>query len=179
MRRIACFAIVALLAACGGGKDSPADDGVVDRTRPIPSDVRAFVKRVADPAAIAFTADYALLNKNGGGQHTVHVESRPKLAVTIDGTAVDLEDEPKLASYGIFSGFLAKNPKAAIEAAARRVDASDAIFSTRTVAGVRLDCIVVPVQGAQTSTACLTPDGIFGFVDNPSVRYELTAYTGS
>jgi hypothetical protein len=176
VRRIACFVLVVVIAACGGGDDA-TDDAVVDRTRPVPANVRAFLDRIADPTSIAFTADYALLNKNGGGQHTIHVESEPPtLTVAIDGARVDLDDEPKLASFGIFSGFLAKNPAAAIEATARRADAGAARFSTQTAASDALRCVEIPVQRAVTSRWCLTDEGIFGFVDNPSVRYELTSY---
>ena len=173
MRRLPAIVLGALLlAACGD--DDDLDAGVVDRSREVPADVVAFLDRVADPTEVAFVADYDLLNKNGGGQHVVHVESDPpRLAVTVDGEPVDLDDEPALARYGIFSGFLAANPKAAIEATARRVDAGDAELTEQD----GLDCIAIPVQGAVASRWCLNPDGIFGLVDNPSVRYRLTAYT--
>ena len=173
MRRLPAIVLGALLlAACGD--DDDLDTGVVDRSRPVPEDVQAFLDRVADPSELAFVADYELLNKNGGGQHVVHVESDPPtLTVTIDGAPVDLDDEPALAQYGIFSGFLAANPSAAIEATARRVDAGDAELTERG----GLDCIAIPVQGAVASTWCLNDDGLFGLVDNPSVRYELTAYS--
>jgi hypothetical protein len=171
---MAVLVLVALLAACGG--DDGGAVGVVDRSRAVPADVRAFLARIADPAAVSFVADYSLLNKNGGAEHTVHVESDPPaLRVTIDGAEVDLTDEPSLAQYGIFSGFLAANPKAAIEATARRADAGDAVRSTREAAGLRLDCIAIPVQGVAASTTCITDDGLVGYVDNPAVRYELTA----
>ena len=173
MRRCAVIALAALAALAGCGDRDDADPGVVDRSRAVPADVRAFLDRVVDPATIAFTADYDLLNKNGGGTHVIHVESDPpQLSVTIDGEPVDLDDEPALSQFGIFSGFLAANPSAAIEATARRVDAGDAELTTRG----DLDCIAIPVQGAVASTWCLHPAGIFGFVDIPSVRYELTSY---
>lgn len=173
MRRTAVIAAVALtLVACGDGDDT--DPGVVDRSREVPADVQAFLDRVVDPGELAFTAEYDLLNKNGGGEHVVHIESNPPdLEVRIDGEPVDADDDPALSQYGIFSGFLAANPSAAIEATARRADAGDAVLSTRD----GLDCIAIPVQGAVASTWCLTDGGIFGFVENPSVRYELTAYT--
>jgi hypothetical protein len=158
--------LVAALAACGG--DGGDDASVVERDRPVPADVQAFLDRVVDPATLTLDVTYDLLNKNGGGEHVVHVSS-PPLAVTIDGEPVDLADEPALAAFGIFSGFLADNPAAAIEANARRVDADDAVFSERG----DLDCIAVPIAGSATSTWCLTDDGYFGYVDNPSVRYEL------
>ena len=173
MRRGAVIVLGALSLLAGCGDDDDADRGVVDRSREVPADVQAFLDRVVDPATIAFTADYDLLNKNGGGEHVIHVESEPPtLTVTIDGEPVDLEDEPALSQFGIFSGFLAANPTAAIEATARREDAGDAEHTRRD----GLECIAIPVQGAVASTWCLTPDGIFGFVENPSVRYELTSY---
>jgi hypothetical protein len=175
--RFVLVALVGLLAACGGkGDDDAGGSGVPDRTRPVPADVRAFLDRVADPSKLAFTATYHLLTKNGGSEHSVAVASTPpSVRVTIDGAAIDPTDDAALSSFGIFSGFLAKNPSAAIEAAARRADAEDAVFTTRTAAGVQLRCIAVPVQGAQSSEACITPDGIFGFVDNTAALYELTA----
>ena len=172
MRRLPAIVLGALLlAACGD--DDDVDTGVVDRSRPVPADVQAFLDRVTDPSEVAFVADYDLLNKNGGGEHVVHVESDPPaLTVTIDGTEVDLDDEPALAQYGIFSGFLSANPRAAIEATARREDAGDAELTQRD----GLDCIAIPVQGAVASRWCLNDDGIFGLVDVPSVRYQLTSY---
>lgn len=173
MRRCAVIVLAALAALSGCGDGDDADPGVVDRTRDVPADVHAFLDRVVDPTTIAFTATYDLLNKNGGGEHVIHVESDPpELTATIDGEPVDLDDEPALSQFGIFSGFLAANPRAAIEATARREDAGDAEHTTRG----DLDCIAIPVQGAVASTWCLTPEGIFGFVENPSVRYELTSY---
>jgi hypothetical protein len=50
------------------------------------------------------------------------------------------------------------------------------VRSTRSAAGVPLECIAVPVGSSLPATACTTPEGVFGFVDNPSVRYELTSY---
>lgn len=176
---LGALVVLAALPACGGKGDDDSTDGagVPDRSRPVPADVRAFLERVADPSELAFTATYHLLTKNGGSEHTLVATSTPSgLHLTIDGATVDPTDEAALSSFGIFSGFLAKNPAAAIEAAARRADAGDAVHTKRTAGGIQLDCIAVPVQGAQSSEACLTPDGIFGYVDNTAVRYELTAY---
>jgi len=36
--------------------------------------------------------------------------------------------------------------------------------------------MAVPVGSSLPATSCITPEGVFGFVDNPSVRYELTSY---
>jgi hypothetical protein len=178
VRRTAAIVVVALLAGCAGGDDS--DAGVVDRSRDLPADVQSFLDRVADPTGLAFRATYAVLNKNGGEEHILEVVSDPPvLTLEVDGTRVRADDDVTLSSFGIFSGFLAENPAAAIEAAARRADAGDAVFSSVELAGTHLDCITIPVQRVQASKACQTPDGVFGLVENPSVHYELTAYEPS
>ena len=168
MPRWFAIALVALLTACGGDDDDATDDTLVDRTRAVPADVQAFLDRVADPAALTLDLTYDVLNKNGGSEHVVHVTS-PPLAITVDDEPVELTDEARLASFGIFSGFLAQNPAAAIEAAARRADADDAVFTERD----GLECIAIPISGTATSQWCLTADGVFGYVDNPSVRYSI------
>jgi hypothetical protein len=170
-RRIAIVLVLALLAACSGGDDDDTGDGVVDRDRPVPADVQAFVDRIREP--VRLVADFALLTKLGGGEHDVHVELDPVhgMSVTIDGEPVDLTDNGSLAEYGIFDRFLTSGPAAAILAAAQRADAGDAVFSERD----GMDCIAIPIQGTATSTWCLTDDGIFGYVDTPSVRYEIVA----
>lgn len=176
MRRALAIALLVAVASCSGSDDSgPDGGGVVDRDRDLPADVRAFLDRVVDPATEAFEARYDLLNKNGGGEHTVVVVSAPpELTVTVDGEIVDLTDEAALARFGIFSGFLAANPAAAIEATARRADAGDADLTSP----YGLDCIAIPVQGVAVSTWCLsTRLGIFAYVDTPAVRYELTSLT--
>lgn len=172
MRAVAAIVLAALVGACSGdGTGGDASDGVVERDRPVPADVQAFLDRVIDPTDVAFTADYELLNKNGGGVHDLHVESEPPaVRVTIDGEPVDLEDQPALARFGIFAGFLAENPSAAIRAAAQREDAGDAVFTEP----YGIECIAIPVQGVSTSTWCLSSRlGIFAYVDTPAVRYEL------
>jgi hypothetical protein len=178
MRAVALFVVLAVLAACGGDDAASPTPTVVDRGRPVPKEVQAFLDEVVDPATVAFVADYHLLNKNGGGEHEIHVTSRPPtLEVTIDGTAVDLTDQASLVPFGIFAGFLSANPKAAIEAAARRADAGVAALSTRPGATDDLECIEIPVQEVVASTWCLHPIGIFGYVDTPSVRYEVQELT--
>jgi hypothetical protein len=178
VRRTSLVVALALLAACGGGKKG--DDlgsGVPDRTRAVPDDVRAFLDRVAEPTKVAFRARYHLLTKSGGREHSIDVSATPpSITVQIDGTPVELANQAALSAYGIFAGFLGANPAAAIESAAKRTDADDASHTKRTVAGVALDCIAVPVQSAITSELCITPDGIAGYVDNPSAQYELTSY---
>lgn len=178
-RQTATIVLLALtvLTSCGRGKGNELGSGVPDRTRQVPGDVRSFVRRVADPTKVSFHATYHLLTKSGGTEHRIDVTSAPpELAVTIDDKAVDLDDQAALAAYGIFGGFLGANPAAAVQAAASRSDADDAKHTKRTVAGVSLDCIAVPVQDVTTSELCITPDGIAGYVDNPAARYELTSY---
>jgi hypothetical protein len=175
--RVVAIVLVALLAACGGDDDDDAAAGIVERDREVPADVQAFLDRVADPHATAFTATYAVLTKNGGAEHKVEVTSTPPdLTLVVDGASIDPDDDVALSVYGLFAGFLADNPKAAIAATASRADADVARFSNHAAASITLDCIEIPVQRAVTATWCLTPEGLFGFVDNPSVRYELTAY---
>lgn len=183
MRRLTLFVALALVVSCGGngGNSGNAGDnlgnGVPDRSRTVPTDVRSFLDRIADPTKVAFRATYRLLTKNGGAEHVIDVTSTPPtIRVTIDGDTVDLANDASLSAYGIFSGFLSTNPAAAIRATARRTDADDAVHSTRTSAGVPLTCLAVPVQGAVTTETCITTDGIVGYVDNPTARYELTAY---
>jgi len=178
VRRATAFVALALLASCSGGNSgNDLGSGVPDRTRTVPADVRDFLARVVEPAKVPFHATYHLLTKSGGTEHTVDVTSTPpNITVTIDGKSIDLANQAALSAYGIFAGFLGANPKAAIDAAARRADAGDAAHSTRTVAGVKLDCIAVPVQGATTTELCITAQGIAGYVDNASAQYELTSY---
>jgi hypothetical protein len=84
--------------------------------------------------------------------------------------------EDQLGQYGIFSRFWSTGPADALRTVVARDDDGPPVTSTRTAAGVPLECIAVPVGSALPATSCTTPDGVFGFVDNPSVRYELTAY---
>lgn len=179
MRRATVFvAVLALAAGCGGDDDDTGDHGVVDRSRDVPADVQSFLDRVAPDGEVAFRATYSVLKRFGGQESTVEVESSPP-DVTIragDVEVVNGEGEAALSDVGIFSGFTTTAPAAAIRAAATRADAGEAQRSTREAAGVELDCVAVPVQDAIAITACLTPEGIFGYVDNAAVRYELTAY---
>ena len=178
MRAAALFVLLALVAGCGRSSPSSPPETVVDRSRELPVDVKAFLDRVADEHTLAFTATYDVLKRLGGEESTVEVEADPPDVTITAGEVVVVngENEAALSAVGIFSGFMTTGPAKAIEAAARRADAEPARHSSRTAAGIRLDCIQIPVQDTAASTACLTPDGIFGFVDNPAVRYELTEY---
>jgi len=84
--------------------------------------------------------------------------------------------EDQLGQYGIFSNFWSSGPAEALRTVVRRDDDGTPVTSTRAVAGVPLDCIAVPVGSSLPATTCTTPEGVFGFVDNPAVSYGLTAY---
>lgn len=177
MRRITVFVLVALVAACGDGGSN--DDGavVVDRSRPVPADVRVFLRRVVDERTIAFDATYHVLAKLGSTEHTIEVHvDPPSVTIIADGHAVGAADDVALSQYGVFSGFLSRGPARAIQAAARRADAGPARFSTHPAAPDAFDCVEIPEQGAVTSTWCLNGAGIFGYVDTPAVRYQLTRF---
>ena len=92
-------------------------------------------------------------------------------------TCVGSVEEQRLTAFGISSRFWSAGPIDAITGMARRSGGAAPVRSTRTAAGVALDCLAVPVEQAVTATHCITPEGVFGFVENPSVRYELTSYT--
>ena len=180
MRRWAWLALVVLLAACsdddaGDRAGSTTAPTVIDRSKPIPPDLEAFLARV-DPG-LAFTATYTVLQRAGGTTAEVTVDGT---TITAGDLVVELPastaDEARLNELGIFSTFFAAGPAAQIEATARRADADDPLFDTRTVAGVELECVRVPVSGATASQWCLTPEGVFGFVSTPSVQYELSSY---
>jgi hypothetical protein len=170
------------LAACSGG-ERPSTNGATTSTvaadpdRDVPAELQGFLERAERGAVQPFTAEYAVLRKLGSTSSTVLVEQDPpELRITVGGVVVDPTSEEQLAPYGIFSGFATTGPVEAIRSLARRDDASAPQFSERTVAGVTLECVAVPVQQAVTATWCITPDGVFGYVDNPAVRYELTRY---
>ena len=88
----------------------------------------------------------------------------------------DSTDEAKLSALGIFSTFYAAGPVSALTVDARRSTAGAPVFSEMTVAGVELACAAVPQAGVVSQTACLTPEGVFGYVDNTAVRIELLRY---
>ena len=193
MRRIALVVALALVAACGGDDDDGAvDDPVVNRDRELPEALQLFLDEVPDQGEVAFTATYHVLKRFGSEEHTVAVRSTPP-SVTIETGELrvvtgpepetciaaecnDVVDDARLSATGVFSTFTTEGPKQAIASTAAREDAGDPVFSTRTVASVDLRCVEIPVQGVSASTWCITPEGIFGLVDTPAVRYELTEY---
>lgn len=186
MRRVPliALALVVIAAACagdGGGAGTPTtvDDGVVERNRPLTPELEAFLARVDTERP--FTATYEVLRRAGGVRSQVTV-ARTSTSTEVTSGALRVllpastDEETELSALGIFSTFFADGPAATIEATARRADADDPVFTARTVLNLNLRCVEVPVLGASASEWCLTPEGIFGYVDTPSVQYELKEY---
>jgi hypothetical protein len=193
MRRIlALLVALAVLAGCSddGGTPSPTSVGAANE---VPAAVRKFVARVAEPGAVSFRATYHVV-KSLGGETDVEVVASPPSWLVRAGDFVVVGgprpatcrvqerhcepgiQEQLLEPIGVFSRFFADSPARALEADARRLGAGRLLLSGRTVAGVALRCAAVPIQGVPAATYCLTPDGVFGFVENTAVRYELTSY---
>lgn len=182
---------VALLAgAACGGDDGGGGDGVGGPS-PLPAELEAFLDRTGPPGRVAFTAGYEVLQKMGGTFTAVEVAVAPPAWQVSAGDVVVIGgpdaatcrvstatcrrgiDEAALSSAGVFSGFFADAPARQLRAAAGREGAAEAVFSSHVVAGVALDCAVVPTAPL---TACLTPEGVFGLVDDSARRYGLTSY---
>ena len=186
------------VAACNG--EDPSTQPVPPTTTVAPDvdvapETAQFLSRAAGAVAVAFTAEYAVLYKLGGRQTTVTVRSAPPASsvtagdvVVFDGphpascdlaarSCVGWVEEQRLTAFGISSRFWATGPVDAITGMLRRSGGAPPVRSTRTAAGVALDCMAVPVEQALTAVHCITPEGVFGFVENPSVRYELVSYT--
>jgi hypothetical protein len=196
MRPILLAALLVLLAGCTSAErpsTAPGPSTSVAPDRALPREVRAFVASVAEPGSIPFRATYHVQRKLGGGEADVEVVASPP-AWTISSGDISVTDgtgqqtcvggrcregvrDEVLAPLGVFSRFFATAPARSLETDARRAGAGAAVGSTRTSAGVALRCLAVPIDGATPSTYCLTPQGVFGFVDTPFVRYELTSYS--
>ena len=187
-----------LVTGCSGGdRPSTSAERATTTTAPtgdLPPEVAAFLERAAKSEDASFTASYDVLRKLGGVSTTVEVVARPGAArITVGDLVVLLGDHPatcrttaeacvgevreeQLAPFGIFSRFWSTGPAEALRTVVARNDDGHPVTSTRTTAGVPLECIAVPVGSALPATSCTTPEGVFGFVDNPSVHYELTSY---
>ena len=195
---LAAVLVGALLAACSGGdRPSTAESGTTTTTAPdrLPPEAEAFLDKAARSADTSFEATWDVLRKLEGvasrasvlaapggaarltvGDLVVVSGERPATCRTSARACVDEVREDQLAAFGIFSTFWSTGPLDALRVAAGRADAGTPVTSTRTAAGVTLECVAVPVGSALPATSCITPEGVFGFVDNPSVRYELTSY---
>jgi hypothetical protein len=199
MRRLLPLLVVlAVLAGCSNGGDAPvaapSTTSTTALTDGLPAPLVELLGAVAPPGTVAFRARYHVLQKLGGQQTDLDVVSAPPSwqirmgdLVFVDGPrpatcrtsarrCVGDVREPLLAPTGVFSRFFSAGPAQALATDARRTVAGEPQLSQRTVAGVALRCAGVPLNGAIASTYCLTPEGVFGYVDTPSVHYELTEY---
>ncbi len=200
VRPLLVVALVAGLvsAGCSGGdRPSTSAERTTTTSAPaedLPPEVDAFLERAAGSEGTAFEASYDVLRKLGGVRSTVTVVGGPDGArISVDDLVVLVGEHPatcrpsaracvgevreeQLAEYGIFSRFWSTGPADALRTVVGRTDDGPPVTSTRTVAGVPLDCIAVPVGSSLPATSCTTAEGVFGLVDNPSVRYELTSY---
>lgn len=199
MRRLLpLLLLVALLTGCsdGGGTDElPAGPPTsIDTGAPLPAEVEAFVDDVASPGDVPFRATYRVLRKAGGATTDVEVVAAPPSwqlhtgdLVFVDGPkpatcsvaaqrCVGEVREALLGELGVFSRFFATGPARSLATDARRATAGEPETSTRTAAGVSLRCMAIPQDGQVSSTYCLTAEGVFGWVDTPAARYELTSY---
>ena len=165
-----------MLASCSGGDDTP-------------DELDAFLDRVAPHGEVAFTATYEVLQKLGGETVEVRVEVDPPswrieaedVVVTeaetcVAGECTDGLQEQVLTQFGFTSRFFSDAPARQLRVDAGRDGAGDPETSTRTEAGVTLDCIGVPVGPAVPTTACLTDEGVFGYVSDPARRVTLVDY---
>jgi hypothetical protein len=195
---VAAVLAAALLAACSGGDRPSTAEGTTTTTAAppqLPPELQSFGETASGSADASFEATWDVLRKLEGVASTASVVAAPGGAarLTVGDLVVVLGEQPatcrtsarscvgevredQLAAFGIFSSFWSTGPLEALRVAAGRDDAGTPVTSTRTAAGVRLACVAVPVGTALPATSCITPEGVFGFVDNPSVRYELTGY---
>jgi hypothetical protein len=190
-------AATAILAPGCAGDDRPsppaARSAAPDRLgAELPAELDGFLDRAARAGTTAFSARYEVLRKLGPVRASVEVAADPPAlrieagdVVVVTGPdprtcdpsgCVDEVREDRLARVGLFSGSFTTGPAEALRTLARRPDAGEPTFTRRTVAGVDLECVAVPVGGTAPSTSCLTGEGVFGYVDTPAVRYALTRY---
>lgn len=187
MRRalLALLPALAVLGACSAGNGAGTTSttiGEVDGDAPVPADVRAFVERIAEPGEVPFRATYRVRPKTGGPEAVVEVVATPPTwlirtgDVTVEGGPGKEPDEAALGGVGVFSRFFATGPADVLEADARRPTAGPLLESERPVLGTVLPCAGVTLGADPASTFCVTPEGIVGWADTPTVAYELTAY---
>jgi hypothetical protein len=196
--------LLCLLVACtGGGGDGdegtatpPAEEApggdAAPALPPLVEPAASFVASVAGDD-VTFTAEYRVLRKLGSVESDVSVAQdppwrevragdlvvrsgpQPATCRPSAGRCVGQVREEALAAAGVFSGFATTATADNLTAIAARPDAT-ATPSTRTAAGVELRCLDVAVQGTRAGRWCLTPEGVFGFVDTVVARYELQRY---
>jgi hypothetical protein len=187
--------LVLLAAACSGDGGSDGSDGSVRPDRALPPPLVAFLDRVAAPGSVAFSAGYDVLYRLGNLTTPVQVTSAPpqwridaRGVTVIDGPEADrvtcrapscqrgVHDQ-QLMSNGVFSRFYSTGPAAALRAAARRDGADAPVFTTASMAGIKVDCVSINIAGAPLLRACLTPEGVFALVDDAARRVALTSYS--
>ena len=183
MRRLpALLFAAAALAACSSGGGGSAASSTSTTAADVPPALADFLRAVKPPGTVAFTATYHVTKNHGGTETDVSVTVTPPSYeiragdVVVHGPNVSTSDEARLSAVGVFSNFFSTGPTRELETAARRAMAGAPTFTDRVAAGVTLRCAGIPSAGVVADTACLTPEGVYGFVDNVSVRYELTSY---
>jgi hypothetical protein len=184
-----------LLAACSSNGDGESTSPTsIRRESTLPAAVRRFVDQAKAPGTVAFRATYHVVRALGAANDVEVVGAPPSWTITAgdlvviggpkastchtsERRCVDGIREQDLEPLGVFSHFFADAPARALEADARRVGVGRITFSDRTVAGVKVRCAEVPIQGVTASTYCLTAEGVFALVDNTAVHYEITSYS--
>ena len=194
------------LAGCSDGADddlttppsTPTSTTAAPDDSGLHPDVRDFLDQAAGATRTPFTATYRVLQKLGSKETTVTVTQAPPSAlieigddlVVVTGPdaatcsrseelCIDGVREDRVSGAGLLSGsaFYGDSPAATLRTVAGRADAGEPVSSEREVAGVQLRCISVPVDSIVAHEYCITPEGVFGYVDNPAVRLELTTYS--
>jgi len=186
------------LAACSDDDPTvaPPEAGEIAPV-PTPSDpvLAEFLAEAGGATKASFTATYTTLRKLGSLEATAEVTQDPPAAmlavddlvvVTGPGAATCLVSaeacvegvrEDRLAASGLTSSFYSTGPSATLAALGERPEADPPELSEREIAGVAMRCISIAVQGAVANTSCITPEGVYGFVDSASQRFELAAYS--
>jgi hypothetical protein len=177
--------------ACSGGSGAGAGGAP---PAAVPAALQRFLDRVAKAGSVPFTAKYQVLQKLGGAVTEVTVEAAPPSWRITTGDVVIIGgpteatchvstttckrgiDESALGAAGVFSGLFAGAPIQQLRTAALRPGADAPTFSSQPTAGATLDCVVISTAPV---TACLTPDGVFGLVDDSARRYGLTSYAAT
>jgi hypothetical protein len=183
MRRLSLVLLATLVVAGACSSDGDGEAATSTTAKAAPAQLVDFLDQVAPQGEVAFTATYRVLQKVGGAETEVQVSSTPPTwTITVGDVTVtgppkpSTADEARLAAVGVFSNFYAVGPAQALLTDSRRPGAGSPVFSEQTLAGVAMQCVAVPQSGVVTQTACLTGEGVFGYVDNASARIELTRY---
>ena len=188
--------LVSLVAACGGERPTVEEsagpqpgDSTPSTVADVPSDAAAFLEQATGGEG-TFTARYHVLRKLGSVETEVRVAQSPPWSKVEAGDVVVISGpddytcrvsaakcvpelrEQQLTPFGVFSAFFSTGPIQAVETMVR-VDGATFERSSRTAAGLELDCLAVLVGGAQSGEWCVTGDGVFGYVDTADVRVEL------